>query len=101
MDAPEGLGDAQQIVTLEEADRRVQLVQQLLEPQLVDLMDHDEQQLVVMRRIAQPLLQREQLGDAQVRTVGQRRGGHGDPFRSRRRGPTAAARSRRSRGAGR
>jgi hypothetical protein len=34
-------------------------------------MDQDEEQLVVVRRIAKEPLQREQLGDAQVRAVRQ------------------------------
>ena len=37
-------------------------------------MDQDEEQLVVVRRLADRPLQREQLGDVQVRAVGERRG---------------------------
>ena len=50
---------------------RRQLVQQLLEPQLVDLVDGDEQQLVVGRRVGLQVLLVEQLGDPQVGAVGQ------------------------------
>ena len=45
----------------------VQLVQDLLEPQLVDLMDDDEEQLVVGSRLG--ALQSQQLGERQVAAV--------------------------------
>ena len=45
---------------------RLQLEQHDLEPQLVRLVHHDEQQLVVRRRLGQQRLEREQLGHAQV-----------------------------------
>ena len=48
-----------------------ELVQQQLEPQLVDLVDGDEQQLVVGRRVGHRDLLVEQLGHAQVAAVGQ------------------------------
>ncbi|RYD97436.1 MAG: hypothetical protein EOP50_05715, partial [Sphingobacteriales bacterium] len=49
------------------------LVQQLLEPELVDLVDGDEQQLVVGRRVRLEVLRVEQLRQAQVAAVGQQR----------------------------
>ena len=49
----------------------VDLVQQLLEPQLVDLVDGDEQQLVVRRRVGLEVLGVEQLRQPQVAAVGQ------------------------------
>ena len=48
------------------------LVQDLLEPQLVDLMDDDEQQLVV--RVGRRALAGQQIVQAQVAAVGQVRG---------------------------
>ena len=48
----------------------VQLVQDLLEPELVHLMDHDEEHLVVLRPLRQGALEREQLVDLQVFGVG-------------------------------
>ena len=50
---------------------RLELEDQLLEPQLVRLVDDDEQQLVVHGRIRPQLLQRQELGDLQVRAVGE------------------------------
>jgi hypothetical protein len=48
-----------------------ELVQQELEPQLVDLVDGDEQQLVVRRRVRDRDLLVEHLGNAQVAAVRQ------------------------------
>jgi hypothetical protein len=45
-------------------------VQQHLEPQLVDLVDDDEEQLVVLGAARQRLLAGEELVDMQVRRVG-------------------------------
>ena len=47
-----------------------QLVEELLEPQLVDLVDHDEQQLVVL--VGARALRAEHLVEGEVRRVGQR-----------------------------
>ena len=52
-----------------EVARRLKLEQKLLEPELVDLMNHDEQQLVVRRWIGFELLQRQQLRNLQVASV--------------------------------
>ena len=46
-------------------------MQQLLEPELVDLVDRDEQQLVVGRRDGLELLGDEQLGQLEIAAVGQ------------------------------
>jgi hypothetical protein len=48
----------------------LQLEQDLLEPELVRLVDDDEEQLVVSRGVGQRGLEVEQLGDAEVRAVG-------------------------------
>ena len=45
-------------------------VKDLLEPELIDLVDGDEQQFVVLWAIAQRLLQREELINFEVRNVG-------------------------------
>ena len=45
----------------------LELVDQHFEPELVDLVHHDEEQLIV--RLGQPSLQLEQLRDMQVRVV--------------------------------
>jgi len=49
----------------------VQLVEHLLEPELIDLMDHDEEHLVVLRPFGAGLLQGEQLIQVQVSGIGQ------------------------------
>ena len=72
VDAAEILADLERFAAAEMAHRRFDLVQHLLEPQLVDLMDDDEEQLVVVRRVALRNLQREQLVDVEIRAVGQR-----------------------------
>ncbi len=51
VNAAEELRRAQKIIGVERRDRRLQLVQELLEPELIDLMDNDEEQLVMVRRI--------------------------------------------------
>src|SRR5205823_13708757 len=47
------------------------LVQQELEPQLVDLVDDDEEHLIVLDRLRQRLLQGEQLIELEIGRVGQ------------------------------
>ena len=64
--APTSRGRAQHRVT---SGRR--LVQQLLEPQLVHLVDGDEQQLVVRRWVGLQVLRVEQRGQLQIGAVGQ------------------------------
>jgi hypothetical protein len=49
-------------------------VQQQLEPQLIDLVDHDEEQLVVLLRLGARRLQAQQLVQVQIRGVGERHG---------------------------
>ena len=58
------------------------LVQQHLEPELVDLVDDDEEQLVVLGPVRQRLLAREELVQVQVGRVGERRVLHGRPHDS-------------------
>jgi hypothetical protein len=53
----------------------VQLVQDLFEPQLVDLMDDDEQRLVVLKLTGARLLERQELVELQVARVGDRQMG--------------------------
>jgi len=48
---------------------RLELEQELLEPELVDLVNRDEQQFVVSRWIGLPLLEVEEFGDLQVAPV--------------------------------
>ena len=48
----------------------IEFVEQLLEPQLVDLVDDDEEQLVVFGPVGARLLQREQLVELQIVRVG-------------------------------
>ena len=50
MDSAKVFGDAKQVVAIEREHRGIHLVQELLEPELVDLMDDDEEHLVVLRR---------------------------------------------------
>ncbi len=61
---------AVRLAGVEQSADVVELVQDLLEPQLVDLMDHDEQHLVVFRAVGARLLQGQQFVDAQVGVVG-------------------------------
>ena len=67
------------VAGLERPLHRRQLVAELLEPQLVHLVDDDEQQLVVLRAV-RPVraldLEREQLGDLEIRGVGDGAAGH-------------------------
>ena len=55
----------------------VEFVQQLLEPELVHLVDDDEQRLVVLRALRPWLLQRQQLVNFQVAGVRDSWIGHG------------------------
>ena len=58
------------VVDVEQGAHPVELVQDLLEPELVDLVDDDEQQLVVLGAVGARLLQAEQLVNLQVGVVG-------------------------------
>ena len=59
-------------VACEEAvANRLELEQKLLEPELVRLVDHDEQELVVDGWVREELLEREELGELQVAAVGE------------------------------
>ena len=62
----------------------IELVQQLLEPELVDLVNDDEQHLVVLGPVRARLLQRQELVDLQVGAVRDGRPcvvvGHADCF---------------------
>ena len=58
------------VIGLQVQDRCLQLVDQQLHPQLGDVVLHDEQHLVVMRRLAQRLLCRQQGVQMQIAAVG-------------------------------
>ena len=47
-----------------------ELVQNLLKPQFIDLVDRDEEQLIVLRSLRKGLLECEQLIDLQIGRVG-------------------------------
>jgi hypothetical protein len=69
-DAADGARRDGRAVFAHGAGRGVYLVEHLLEPELVRLVDGDEEQLVVVRRVGQALLQPDQLGHAQVLVIG-------------------------------
>src|SRR5687768_1463634 len=58
------------VIRGEQLAHAIELVEQLLEPELVHLMDDDEQQFVVFRSVRPRLLQREEVVDAQIAAVG-------------------------------
>jgi hypothetical protein len=62
------------VVVREQRADPVELVEQLLEPQLVDLVDDDEEHFIVLRPFGPELLELEQLVDLQVAAVGHRGG---------------------------
>ena len=64
------------VVDVEHRDRVIELPQHLLEPQLVHLVDHDEQHLVVLGAVGSGLLERQQFVDLEVRGIRQRGMGH-------------------------
>ena len=64
------------VARLEHPLHRRELVEDLLEPQLVHLVDDDEQVLVVLGPIRAGLLQRQELVDHEVRGVGDGALGH-------------------------
>ena len=57
------------LVVVQPLDDRIQLVKQLFEPQLVDLVDDDEQRLIVLRWIGKQPLKREQLAYFEVAAI--------------------------------
>ena len=63
------------LVAAQQLRDAIELVQQLLEPELVDLVDDDEEQLVVFGPVGPRLLQREELVELQVVPVGDGRVG--------------------------
>src|SRR5262245_27235309 len=60
------------VVRFQELDDAIQFVQELLEPELVHLVNHDEQRLVMFGTCRTGLLQRQQLVDLEI--AGVRRG---------------------------
>jgi hypothetical protein len=59
------------LVGIHRRANRLELEQQFLEPQLIDLVNDDEQQLVVGRRIRQQLLETQKLVEFQIGAVGE------------------------------
>ena len=70
VDSPEYLPHAHEIVGIAGDGELVELVQELFEPEFVNLMDDDEEQLVVMGRLRERFLQSEQFLDFEIRAVG-------------------------------
>jgi hypothetical protein len=66
------------VVLLDLPGRAVHLVEDELEPELVDLVNDDEERLVVVGGRGQALLQLEELRDPKVRAVGERLVRHGE-----------------------
>ena len=60
---------AMRLVAFEQLRHAIDLVQHLLEPELVDLVNDDEQHLVVLRPFRARLLQGEEFVDLQVGVV--------------------------------
>ena len=56
-------GDERAIL-VHQGDARINLMEYLLEPEFVSLMDGDEEQFVVMRRFGETILQRDQINHA-------------------------------------
>ena len=71
-DALQGVLRTMRFVRFQKLDDAIQFVQQLLEPELVHLVDDDEQRLVMFGPCGAWLLQRQQLVDLQI--TGVRRG---------------------------
>jgi hypothetical protein len=63
---------AMRLASFQQPPRVIQLVQHFLEPQLVDLVNDDEQQFVVFGSGGPGMLEREELVEAQVAAVGDR-----------------------------
>src|SRR4029450_3926283 len=70
---------AVQFVVFEPLPDAVEFVQQLLEPELVYLMDDDEEQFVVLRPLRTRLLQRKQFVDFQIARIRNGRIRHDSP----------------------
>ena len=88
------------VVGLEQQRRAIDLVQDLLEPELVDLVNDDEEQLVVLGPFGARALEIEQLVDVEVAAVGDRRIHHFDYGASADRGQRPCALGARLRPAG-
>ena len=69
------------IARLEQFDDVIDFVQHLLEPQLVDLVDDDEEHLVVLGSFGPRTLERQQLVDGEIAAVGHRSVGHDHSLR--------------------
>ena len=70
--------DPRGVAGIQPPDHLIDLVEDLLEPQLVDLVDDDEEHLVVLGTRGSGALEREELVDGQVAAVGHGSIGHAD-----------------------
>ena len=68
--ALQGRERARGVLASEQGFQVVELVEHLLEPQLVDLMDDDEQRLVVLGAVGQWALERQQLVELEIAGIG-------------------------------
>jgi hypothetical protein len=71
VDALEEMPRPMSVPRVQSVPNRLQLEQDFLEPELIGLVDDDEQQLVVSGRIRKQPLNREQLGNPQIRAIGE------------------------------
>jgi hypothetical protein len=70
--ALQGVERARRVPPLQERLQIVDLVQQLLEPKLVNLVDDDEEGLVVLRPVGDRPLERKELVELEIAGVGNR-----------------------------
>ena len=63
-DACERARGGEGAILVHQGDAGINLVEYLLEPEFVSLMDGDKEQFVVVRRIGETILQRDQVRDA-------------------------------------
>jgi len=73
---------AWQVLASQQPLEVIELVQELLEPQLVHLVDDDEQRLVVLRSLGERLLEFQELVELEVAGIGHGHGGHLPPARA-------------------
>src|SRR4030095_12160441 len=64
---------SQRKISIKPFDNSIELMQQFLEPQLIDLMNDDKQHLIVLRRIRKQLLKRREIVKLEITAIGQSR----------------------------
>jgi hypothetical protein len=69
VDAIQQMARPARVVGVDQRARGLELEQDLLEPELVDLVDDDEEELVVSRRVRQQTLELDQLRDLQIAAI--------------------------------